>query len=562
MKKNLLFLMCAVWCVYAGAQSPQVIPYQAVARDASGNLVVNQNICIEFTIHELTATGTIEYQETQTTTTNKLGLFNLAVGASTANVLVGTMAGVNWTGGIKFMEVGYDATGTCSSFISMGASQMMSVPYALYAGSAASSAGPAGGDLTGNYPNPAIGANKVTLADLATLPANTAIGNSTGSAATPAAVPMVSTATASAIGIRDANANMQVNNMNELRSYTTTSATTVTLTVASQHTQAFIGTLNQLIVLPNATTLQSGQAFFITNRSTGTITVETNGGATLQTLPPGSQCLFTAMLVNTAAGTWDVAISYTSPGWSLTGNTISTAGNFVGTTSASTSTYQPLIFETGGTPAGLIDNGYYGQQTFLGTNAGLASINASNPGNNGNDNVGIGTSALAGNTTGQWNTAVGYTALQANTIGIYNTAIGMDAMQSNQGAGSDIQPIGVLQYGCWSSGVGVQDREPDPGAPVWVIVIQQLVYSLCIRPWAVAILPWELLQAVPVLRATTILLSGLMPKLRLVALIMQPLLAVMQKWGQVIPWFWAEPLLQSIQYWLALARPRLPVRFK
>ena len=118
------------------SQTPQTIPYQAVARNSSGNLLVNQNVSLRFTVHDLTATGGVLYQETQSATTNKLGLFNVNVGAG--SVVSGSFSGANWSNGhAKFMQVEIDPAGG-SSYTDMGAAQMMSVPYALYAGSAGS----------------------------------------------------------------------------------------------------------------------------------------------------------------------------------------------------------------------------------------------------------------------------------------------------------------------------------------------------------------------------------------------------------------------------------------
>ncbi len=157
-----------------------------------------------------------------------------------------------------------------------------------------------------------IANNAVTLAMQAQLAANTVIGNSTGSTATPTTVPMVTTATASSVAFRDANANLSANNNIAAMTTTATAAGTTTLTVASTYMQQFTGTSTQTVVLPNATTLKAGQSFLITNRSTGAVTVETNGGATLQTMAAGSQCLVTVISIATAAGTWDAAYSVTS----------------------------------------------------------------------------------------------------------------------------------------------------------------------------------------------------------------------------------------------------------
>src|ERR1700677_2387690 len=96
-------------------------------------------------------------------------------------------------------------------------------------------------------------------------------------------------ATALDLILRDANANAEANNFVPNLTSTPTASGTTTLTAASAYFQQFTGTLGQTVVLPNATTLTVGQAFTIANRSTATITVNTNGGSLLQSLTANSQ---------------------------------------------------------------------------------------------------------------------------------------------------------------------------------------------------------------------------------------------------------------------------------
>ena len=127
-----------------------------------------------------------------------------------------------------------------------------------------------GGDISiGSTGTSTIAANAVTLGKLATLAANSLIGNLTGATATPTAVPMVSTATASAAVIRDANANVRFNNVIENMVTTATAAGTTTLVVGSAYFQQFTGVTTQTVVMPDATTAVTGQAFSLSNRSTG-----------------------------------------------------------------------------------------------------------------------------------------------------------------------------------------------------------------------------------------------------------------------------------------------------
>ena len=136
MKTPLLFLLYISF-ISAHAQVPQLINYQAVARDGGGHLLANQSIGLRFTIHDNTQVGAIVYQETHSgLMTNQFGLFTTAVGAGTP---VGsyTFSAINWATNSKFLEVELDSTGNYSF---MGASQLNAVPYALYAGNSATGA--------------------------------------------------------------------------------------------------------------------------------------------------------------------------------------------------------------------------------------------------------------------------------------------------------------------------------------------------------------------------------------------------------------------------------------
>ena len=112
------------------AQSPQAFNYQGVARDASGDELVNTAIGVQFQLHQGTAVGTVVYSETHSPTTNDLGLFSLGVGNGTPDT--GTFAAIDWSAGPYYLEVGMDPAGG-SSYTSVGTQQLLSVPYALHA---------------------------------------------------------------------------------------------------------------------------------------------------------------------------------------------------------------------------------------------------------------------------------------------------------------------------------------------------------------------------------------------------------------------------------------------
>lgn len=119
---------------FSFSQAPQKMNYQAVARNSGGVAQQNQNIGLRFTVHDIMPNGTIVYQETQNSTTNQFGLFMAEIGSGT--VTTGTFAGIDWASGNKYLQVEIDAIGG-TTFTDMGTSQLLSVPFALFARSSA-----------------------------------------------------------------------------------------------------------------------------------------------------------------------------------------------------------------------------------------------------------------------------------------------------------------------------------------------------------------------------------------------------------------------------------------
>ena len=130
MKRNILILLivlCGTMAVMA--QPPQAFKYQAVVRDNSGEILQNHAVGVRISIHDATAGGTIAYQETFSETTNNFGLVNLEIGTGTPTI--GTFTGIDWSSNSKFIETEIDPEGGIA-YVSMGTSELLSVPFALY----------------------------------------------------------------------------------------------------------------------------------------------------------------------------------------------------------------------------------------------------------------------------------------------------------------------------------------------------------------------------------------------------------------------------------------------
>jgi hypothetical protein len=114
------------------APLPQGIPYQAAARDAQGQSLVNAAVNVRFTLHEGAADGAASYAETHALTTNGVGLFNTVFGNGTPEQ--SAFDSINWAATTKFLQVEIDLG---EGYVDMGTTQLLSVPYALRSDEAA-----------------------------------------------------------------------------------------------------------------------------------------------------------------------------------------------------------------------------------------------------------------------------------------------------------------------------------------------------------------------------------------------------------------------------------------
>ena len=132
MKKTLsliAFLFISI-CIFA--QTPQKMSYQAVIRNASNNLVTNAPVKMRISILQGSTTGSSVYSELHSATTNSNGLVTIEIGAGTSPT--GTFSSINWGNGTYFLKTETDPNNSTNYSI-VGTSQLLSVPYALCAGS-------------------------------------------------------------------------------------------------------------------------------------------------------------------------------------------------------------------------------------------------------------------------------------------------------------------------------------------------------------------------------------------------------------------------------------------
>ena len=136
MKKLIaLLIMILTGSLVLHSQVPQAMTYKAIAKNDWGLPLPNKTIKLRFTILQGGEFGAEVYQEIHSTVTNKFGLMDVLIGKGTSTM--GNFTGIDWSTGNYYIKIEMDPKGGSDFRLEDPAHQLLSVPYALYAGGAA-----------------------------------------------------------------------------------------------------------------------------------------------------------------------------------------------------------------------------------------------------------------------------------------------------------------------------------------------------------------------------------------------------------------------------------------
>lgn len=132
MRLFVIAILLVLFSFISFGQPPKSFNYQSVVRGDNGKILVDTSAYIQFSIIDSTINGnTIIYKEHHKTKTNQFGLINVHIGRG---ISPDDFQSINWGSGIKLLKVEIDLVNAGTTYKDLGTSQLLSVPYALYAG--------------------------------------------------------------------------------------------------------------------------------------------------------------------------------------------------------------------------------------------------------------------------------------------------------------------------------------------------------------------------------------------------------------------------------------------
>ena len=129
--RKLFFLLFFVFSI-SYSQVPQKMSHRGTAYNSSGTVLTDTAIGLKGSILDDSASGPIVYSETHSTTTNPNGQYSIEIGAGSS--VSGSFNTIDWSQTVKYLKIEIDVDGSenGTNYTVSGASQLMSVPYALY----------------------------------------------------------------------------------------------------------------------------------------------------------------------------------------------------------------------------------------------------------------------------------------------------------------------------------------------------------------------------------------------------------------------------------------------
>ena len=118
---------------------PEGLNYQAIARDEEGNLLMDTRIGIRIELLKGELGNEIEYRELHHVRTDAKGQFSLVIG-QVGKIETGSFKSIKWAEGNKWLQLSVDVEEK-GDFSFMGKTELLSVPYAMYAKSAGNVSG-------------------------------------------------------------------------------------------------------------------------------------------------------------------------------------------------------------------------------------------------------------------------------------------------------------------------------------------------------------------------------------------------------------------------------------
>jgi hypothetical protein len=139
MRWSIFLFFFSLSSINSFAQSPNLLSYQTVIRNSNNELVANATIGMRISILSGTAADVLWCQEEHTVKTNLNGLAYIVIGKGTN--LNGIMTEIDWSKGPFYIKSESDPNGG-KNYTLIIVSQLLSVPYAIYAKSAEKVTGP------------------------------------------------------------------------------------------------------------------------------------------------------------------------------------------------------------------------------------------------------------------------------------------------------------------------------------------------------------------------------------------------------------------------------------